>query len=102
MDLRLKGKVAMVAGGSKGLGFSVARALAEEGALVSIMSRDSAAITTAAQKIEQIRSGAALGFSADIRLAEGIELWHRATVDRFGPVDILVTNSGGPAAGPSL
>ena len=102
MDLGLKGKVAMVAGASRGLGFSVARALAEEGALVSIVSRDSAAITTAAQKIETMSAGAALGFSADIRLAEGIALWHRATVDRFGRVDILVTNSGGPPAGPSL
>ena len=48
MDLGLKGKVAMVAGASKGLGYSVAQALAQEGALVSIASRDSAAITTAA------------------------------------------------------
>src|SRR5712672_1263066 len=48
MDLGLKGKVAMVAGASKGLGFSVARALAQEGAQVSIVSRDSVAITTAA------------------------------------------------------
>jgi len=43
MDLGLKGKVAMVAGASEGLGFSVARALAQEGALVSMVSRDSAA-----------------------------------------------------------
>lgn len=64
----------MVAGASRGLGFSVARALAREGALVSIVSRNSAAITTAAQKIEEICAGAALGFSADIRLAEGIAL----------------------------
>ncbi|MCU1342948.1 MAG: short-chain dehydrogenase/reductase [Candidatus Acidoferrum typicum] len=102
MELGLKGKVAIVAGASRGLGFSVARALAQEGALVSIVSRDSAAITAAAQRIEEIRAGGGLGFSADIRLAEGIELWHRATVDRFGPVEILVTNSGGPPVGPSL
>jgi 3-oxoacyl-[acyl-carrier protein] reductase len=102
MELGLKGKVAMVAGASKGLGYSVARALAQEGARVSIVSRDSVAITTAAQKIEEIRPGAAIGFTADIRSAEGITLWHRATVDRLGPVDILVTNSGGPPAGPVL
>jgi 3-oxoacyl-[acyl-carrier protein] reductase len=102
MDLGLKGKVAMVAGASRGLGFSVARALVREGALVSIVSRDFAAITTAAQKIEETRAGTALGFSADLRLAEAITLWHRATVDRFGPVDILVTNSGGPPAGSCL
>jgi 3-oxoacyl-[acyl-carrier protein] reductase len=102
MDLGLKGKVAMVAGASKGLGFSVARALAQEGAQVSIVSRDSVAITIAVDKIEELGSGAVLGFTADIRSAEAIALWHRATVYRFGLVDILVTNSGGPPAGPSL
>ena len=102
MDLGLKGKVAMVAGASRGLGFSVAHALAQEGALVSIVSRDSAAIATAAHRIEELGSRAAFGFTADVRSAEGIKQWHQATVDRLGPVDLLVTNSGGPPAGPSL
>jgi 3-oxoacyl-[acyl-carrier protein] reductase len=102
MDLGLKGKVAMVAGASKGLGFSVARALAQEGTLVSMVSRDSAAIATAAQQIEKLGARAALGFTADVRSAEGIAQWHQATVTRLGPVDLLVTNSGGPPAGPSL
>ena len=102
MDLGLKGKVAMVAGASKGLGFSVARALAQEGALVSMVSRDSAAISTAARRIDELGGGAAFGFTADVRSAEGITQWRQATVGRFGPVDLLVTNSGGPPAGPSL
>ena len=51
MDLGLKGKVAMVAGASRGLGFAVAEALAREGALVSIASRDHAAIAQAAARI---------------------------------------------------
>jgi len=102
MDLGLKGKVAMVAGASKGLGFSVARALAQEGALVSMVSRDSAAIAAAAQRIEEVGAGAAFGFTADVRSADGITQWHRATFGHFGPVDLLVTNSGGPPAGPSL
>jgi 3-oxoacyl-[acyl-carrier protein] reductase len=102
MDLGLKGKVAMVAGASKGLGFSVARALAQEGALVSMVSRDSAAIAAAAQRIEELSGGAAFGFAADVRSAEGIAQWHRATVARLGPADLLITNSGGPPAGPTL
>jgi 3-oxoacyl-[acyl-carrier protein] reductase len=102
MELGLKGKVAMVAGASKGLGFSVARALAQEGALVSMVSRDCAAIAASAQRIEELGAGAAFGFSADVRSAEGIAQWHRATIDRLGPVDLLVTNSGGPPAGPAL
>jgi len=101
MDLGLKGKVAMVAGASKGLGFSVARALAQEGALVSMVSRDSAAIATAAHRIGEL-GGGAFGFTADVRSADGITQWRQATVARFGPVDLLVTNSGGPPAGPSL
>src|SRR5258708_20241458 len=102
MDLGLKGKVALVGEARRGLGFAVARGCAQEGAQVSIVWRDSVAITTAADKIEKLGSGAALGFTADIRSAEAIALWHRATVDRFGPAEILVTNSGGPPAGPSL
>src|SRR3981189_3611976 len=96
MDLGLKGKVAMVAGASKGLGFSVARALAQEGALVSMVSRDSAAIATAADRIGELGGGGAFGFTADVRSADGITQWHQATVAHFGPVDLLVTNSGGP------
>src|SRR6266853_4588674 len=102
MDLGLKGKVAMIAGASKGLGLSVARTLAQEGVSVSMVSRDSAAIATAAHQIEKLGAGAALGFTADVRSAEGIAQWHQATVRHFGPVDLLVTNSGGPPAGPSL
>ncbi len=102
MDLGLKGKVAMVAGASKGLGFSVACALAQEGALVSMVSRDSAAIAAATRRIEKLGGGGAFGFTADVRSAEGITQWYRATVARLGPADLLVTNSGGPPAGPTL
>ncbi len=52
MNFGLKGKVAMVGGASKGLGFGVARALASEGALVSIASRDRRAVDEAARRIE--------------------------------------------------
>jgi 3-oxoacyl-[acyl-carrier protein] reductase len=102
MDLGLKGKVAMVAGASKGLGFAVAKALAQEGAQVSIISRDSAAIATAAKQIGELGAGNAFPVTADVRSAESIAEWHRATVGRFGPVDLLVTNAGGPPAGPLL
>jgi 3-oxoacyl-[acyl-carrier protein] reductase len=102
VDLGLKGKVAMVAGASRGLGFAVAKALADEGALVSVASRESSAIATAVERIEERGPGIAFGFAADLRSADGITRWHRATVEHFGPVDLLVTNSGGPPAGPVL
>src|SRR5260370_33379608 len=101
MDLGLKGKVAMVAGPSKGLGFSVACALAQEGALVSMVSRDSAAIAAATGRIEKLGGGVAFGFTADVRSAEGITHWYRATVARLGPAELLVTDSGRPPAGPT-
>jgi 3-oxoacyl-[acyl-carrier protein] reductase len=102
MDLGLKGKVAMVAGASRGLGFAVAMALAQEGALVSIVSSDSAAIGQAARQIEALGGGTAFAIAANLGSAAEIARWHRATVEQLGPVDLLVTNAGGPPAGPLL
>jgi 3-oxoacyl-[acyl-carrier protein] reductase len=95
MDLGLKGKVAMVAAASQGLGFAIAKVLAEEGAHVSIAARKLETIEAAAVRI----GNSVMPFVADVSLPESIEAWHRATVDRFGGVDMLVTNSGGPPAG---
>jgi 3-oxoacyl-[acyl-carrier protein] reductase len=92
----------MVAGASRGLGYAVARALAEEGAQVSIASRDAAAIAASAQRIAQETGAAVLGVAADVQSADAIEKWNRATVDRFGGVDLLFTNSGGPPPGQTL
>jgi len=87
----------MVAAASQGLGFAIAKALADEGASVSIAARKRDTIDAAAAKI----GGDVLASEADVAKPETIEAWHRATVDRFGGVDMLVTNSGGPPAGPA-
>ena len=97
MDLGLKGKVAMVAAASQGLGWAIANTLAGEGALVSIAARKRESIDAAARRI----GGDVLASVADVTQPDGIEAWHRATVERFGGVDLLVTNSGGPPAGPA-
>ncbi len=99
MDLGLKGKVAMVAGASRGLGFAIARELAREGARVSLASRDAPAIASAAEKIHEETGAEALGVAADLRSLDALTGWHRATLEKFGGVDLLVTNSGGPPAG---
>jgi 3-oxoacyl-[acyl-carrier protein] reductase len=99
MNLGLNGKVAMIGGGSRGLGLAVARALAGEGAQVSIASRNSDAIKAAGARIQQESGGQVLTFAADLASDTAIADWHRTTVDRFGPVDLLFTNSGGPPAG---
>ncbi len=102
MDLGLKGKVALVAGASKGLGYAVAHALAREGAMVSISSRDETGIAAAASRIERETGASVMAAPVDVRSADAIHSWIRATIDRFGGVDALMTNSGGPPAGASL
>ncbi len=102
MDLGLANKVAMIGGASKGLGYAVARALANEGARVSIASRDSAAIAKAADALGREGGSPALGTAADLSTAAGIEAWHAATMKQYGGVDMLFANTGGPPTGTAL
>jgi len=102
MDLGLKGKVAMVAGASRGLGYAVARGLAAEGALVSTGSRNEQAIAAAAAKIVAETGSQTLAHALDVRSGESIQAWFDATVGKFGGVDLLFVNAGGPPAGTVL
>ena len=102
MDLHLTGKIAMVGGASKGLGFAVARALAIEGAHVSIASRGRDAVAAAGEKIQKESGVAVVAHAADLSDADAIGGWYKETVDRFGGVDLLFTNTGGPPAGAAL
>jgi 3-oxoacyl-[acyl-carrier protein] reductase len=102
MDLGLTNKIAMVGGASKGLGYAVARALAADGAHVSIASRDSQAIHNAADTLTRDTGARVLAVAADLSQADAIERWHRDTVSRFGGVDLLFANTGGPPAGTAL
>jgi 3-oxoacyl-[acyl-carrier protein] reductase len=102
MDLGLKGKVAMVAGASRGLGFAVASGLAAEGVNVSIASRSAEAIAAAAARIAKETGAGATGTPVDVRKSEDITAWHNRTIETFGGVDLLFVNAGGPPAGPAL
>lgn len=102
MHLGLTGKVAMVADASRGLGFAAARALASEGALVSMSSRSAEAISAAAKRIQTETGGTVLAVACDVQSAKDIANWHQATLDRFEGVDLLYTNSGGPPPGATL
>ncbi|MFL6223427.1 MAG: SDR family oxidoreductase [Actinomycetes bacterium] len=104
MDLGLGGKVAVVAASSKGLGKASALALAGEGARVTICARSEQELAAAAEEIRAETGADVLAVSADLRTPEGIQRVVAATVERFGGVDVLVNNSGGPAPGkfPSL
>src|ERR1051325_9430992 len=99
MDLRLGDKVAMVGGASKGLGYAIARALAGEGAAVSIASRDADGIKKAGETIARETGAHILAPAADWSKADAITAWHTATVDTFGGIDALFANTGGPPAG---
>jgi 3-oxoacyl-[acyl-carrier protein] reductase len=99
MDLGLTGKVALVAGASRGLGYAVAEALAREGAHVSIASRDTESVEAAARRMN---GGSVMATALDVRSADGIAQWVRATEERFGGIDLLFANSGGPPAGAAI
>jgi 3-oxoacyl-[acyl-carrier protein] reductase len=102
VDLGLSTKIAMVGGASRGLGFAVARALAAEGARVSIASRDRAAIEGAAASLEREFHAEVLPVAADLRSADAIAKWHGDTQKAWGGVDLLFTNTGGPPPGTAL
>jgi 3-oxoacyl-[acyl-carrier protein] reductase len=96
MDLQLKGKVAIVGGGSKGLGRACAEVLAEEGAKVTICSRNKGDIEKAAEEIHAATGSDILAFPGDLDKSDTIKDLITATVAHFGRLDILVNNSGGP------
>jgi 3-oxoacyl-[acyl-carrier protein] reductase len=102
MNLGLTNKIAMVAGASRGLGFAVARGLAREGARVSLSSRRADAAEAAAEQIRKETGAKVLAMACDVSAADAIASWHKATVDKFGGLDLLYTNSGGPPAGPAM
>ncbi|MGH2500314.1 MAG: SDR family oxidoreductase [Candidatus Limnocylindria bacterium] len=99
MDLGLKGKVALVAAASKGLGRAVATELAREGARVAMCSREREAIEKTASEIAVETKGETVAVAADLSTAEGCATFVRAATERFGAIDVLVVNAGGPAPG---
>src|SRR2546426_10931382 len=101
MDLGLRGKTAIVAAASQGLGRGVAQALVAEGANVVMFSRNEAAIHAAARDVEAAAGHAArvLGLAAHVTRTADLEHVVKTTTDSFGAVDILFNNAGGLKAG---
>ena len=99
MDLGLQGKIALVGGASRGLGRAVARELAAEGCAVVLCSRDPATLGRAAADIGQQTGAETCVAAADLSEATGVNQVVNAAFARFGRIDVLVTNTGGPPAG---
>ncbi len=98
MDLGLKGKVAMLTGASRGLGRAMARALATEGARLSICARGADGLTAAAAELTG--SGhEVFAEPTDITVAAQARRWVENTARHFGGIDILVNNAGGARHG---
>jgi len=90
----LKGQVAIVTGGSRGIGLAIARALVGEGVQVAITGRSDAHLSSARARIEAAGPGAVEALRADVRRFDEVEHAVDATVARFGGLDILVNNAG--------
>jgi len=96
MDLGIAGKVALVTASSKGLGRASALALAAEGANVVITARGEEALLKARDEIAAAGAGEVLAIAADITEPAAPAEVVRQTIERFGGLDILVANAGGP------
>src|SRR5436190_7945370 len=99
MDLQLSGKVALVTGGSLGIGKGIARVLAREGADVAICARRKDALETAADEIRRESGQTVLAIPADLTKREDAEAFVASAARQLGRVDILVNNAGSAPGG---
>ena len=98
MDLGLGGKVAIVTGGSDGIGLAAARRFVDEGAKVTIVGRRPDALERAASLIDPHRRGTVLAVAGDVGAPETAAHVVDQTLQRFGAIDVLVNNAGTSAA----
>jgi 3-oxoacyl-[acyl-carrier protein] reductase len=99
MDLGLRGKVAVVAGSSQGLGRAIADSLAEEGVDLIINSRSQEKLDAVTSEIESVTGANVTGVACDLTNPDGASTLIDAAIATHGRVDVLVTNTGGPPAG---
>jgi len=96
MDLKLTNKVAIVLAASKGLGKAIATALSAEGAKVIIGSRDDVELKKTANEIQKLTGNEVIAIPVDVSDGEQINNFIQKAASRFGRIDILLNNAGGP------
>jgi NAD(P)-dependent dehydrogenase (short-subunit alcohol dehydrogenase family) len=94
MDVRLDGRVAMITGGSKGIGLAIATRMAGSGALVALLARRPDVLAEAQATVEAVAPGRVLAVPCDVSLAADVSRAHEAVMAAFGQVDIVVNNAG--------
>jgi len=102
MNLNLDGKVAVVLGSSSGLGLGAAMALAEEGCSLAVCSRSLTNISRVAERIQSTYNVQVYCSSVDLSLKHELDAFIDRVLDRYGKIDVLVNNTGGPKPGPAL
>lgn len=90
----LKNKVALITGGSKGIGLGIAEAMMAAGMRVAITSRSQDSANEAAHELFKIGEGEAIGISADVRSYEAQEQAVKIVLDKWGQLDVLIANAG--------
>jgi 3-oxoacyl-[acyl-carrier protein] reductase len=98
LELGLTGKIAIITGGSEGLGRATAERLAREGARIAICARRKELLERAAEEIRRTTGGEVLARPADVTRVEDVEAFVTGVVAQFGGIDILINNAGTSAA----
>ena len=99
MDMGLQGKVAIITGGSDGIGKAAASAMAAEGAKVVIVARRLDVLEHAAAEIRQATGGEVTPLQVDVTSPEQLQSLFGQVMESYGRIDILVNNAGASAAG---
>ena len=96
----MNGRAAIVTGGSKGIGFAIAKRFSASGGDVAIVARGQEALDAAVAELKQSAKGRVVGAAGDVGTAAGVQSAYDAAMAAFGKVDIVVNNAGTSATGP--
>jgi len=100
MEITMSGRAAIITGGSKGIGFAIAKRFAESGADVAIVARGEAVLDAAVAQLKQAAKGKVIAVAADVATAAGVQKAYDGAMAALGKLDIAVNNAGTSATGP--